>query len=227
MTTQAAQANPQSTTVEASGSEAPKPSRIQEFIASLNDPAEAAEFRKHATTLLQEDFTRLDKSHQKRYSDLQKEHQRATAALADLADAEVLSRYQQESGSLEKAKARLVKSGIPAWYVRSVKTFDDLWEAEDDFRKGAGLGTATNGTGTENAEGVAAEDKAFAERIQRLFPSLANGGQPRSTDMSIVPGGGAPASNVTITSDNADALYLEGKISSTQYNTFLQGRGVR
>lgn len=169
MTTERTQADPQAQDGAAAGSgkgqdQGAKPSRVQEFVASLTDPAEVAEFRKLTRSLLEPDFQAQDKTHQRRVSAMEKRAKDAEAAVQDLADPDIISRYQQEKGSLEKAKERAVKNGLPAYAARHVRSFEDLWDAEDDFRKNRPAGAAApEGESADTDD----EQAAFVERLKR------------------------------------------------------------
>ena len=177
------------------GKAAAKLSRTKEFMASLTDAADVKEFRQTVRDLSEPDFKAADQKAQKRFAAERKRAEDAERALADLSNPDVVARYQEEQGTLAKAKERATKTGkLPAWAARNVRSFDDLWEAEDDFAKNGAAKSA--GAEAEPDD----EDAAFVARLKRA------GVQVQATTAAAAannvararPGGGASIGEPTL-----------------------------
>ena len=223
MTTDAAQANTQAASAAAAGSAdaAPKPNRHDEYFASLGDPTEMAEFVKRGRKVFEPDFQKQDAAHQRRFNTEKKRADDAERQRAELADPEVLSRYQQEQGSLAKAIERAKRNGVPDYMVRRARSFEDIWDAEDDWTKNKTV--AANGP-------AATETSASSEDLSAHIKALQTAGYvtvpPKgatTTGFTQAPArGGSPASVGQVTSDNIDAMHLAGAVTDAAYRLFLR-----
>lgn len=193
-----------------------KASRVKEFMASLQDPVDVAEFRKLTRELLEPDFKAQDAKHQRRTAAEKRRADEAEALLRDSADPETVERLKQEKGSLERAKERAIKTGrLPQWAARNVRSFDDLWEAEDDFAKNGG-GFKAGVDGEESAP--AGEDAEFVALLKRH--GIAVPGAETARRQPLAPtGGGVQTGPATATRDDLK------RMSPQQYKA-LRARGL-
>ena len=208
------EANPASQPATAEGSQ---PSRVQEFLASLTEPTEIAEFRKATRELNKPDFEAQDKVHQQKTAAQRKRADAAEQAVRDLGDEETAARYRDEQGSLEKAKTRAVKLGkLPEYVARRINTFDDLWEAEDDHAANAPNAGRSAGDATAPDD----DDAAFAERLKRLGVPVNAGAAPNEP---LAPNGGGVGSSPTY--EALRAKYADGgTLTPTELHTLFPDR---
>lgn len=177
---------------------------------SLQDEAKRKEFEgwfpKAANVFTQPDFENHKKAEAERYQKLERERNqyRTAASLPDEAKANL--------GNYEDARQALLDSydvrGVPRADLEDFPTFDLIKKHGNEALKRL---TATPKS-AEAPEGLS----DLANRLKALGISVP--ANPSDGTGAALPG---TTVGVQVTSDNIDALHMQGKVTDEQYRTFL------